>query len=110
MWQKCPICNGEGSVEMFHGFKECKVCKGEMIISVLTGRPPVPEKKEVVEITPAPTISFAIIDCKSCKNKFDITASLMGFLCPVCGWDNGIILKNPLCSEDGKPITLNVEP
>lgn len=38
MWQKCPICNGEGVIEPLS--KVCTVCNGEKIISKLTGRPP----------------------------------------------------------------------
>ena len=43
MWQKCPICNGDGKV-----FKPlsnssssiCTTCNGSKIISELTGLPP----------------------------------------------------------------------
>lgn len=44
MWQKCPICDGEGRVTS-NGFTSsvhqvCPVCKGAKIISELNGLPP----------------------------------------------------------------------
>ena len=39
-WQKCPICNGTG-IEPLTGYIQCKTCKGERIISSVTGKPPV---------------------------------------------------------------------
>ena len=44
MWQKCPICDGEGRVTS-NGVSSsvhqmCPVCKGAKIISELTGLPP----------------------------------------------------------------------
>lgn len=38
MWQKCPLCNGTGTIEPLS--KVCTVCNGEKIINILTGRPP----------------------------------------------------------------------
>ena len=44
MWQKCPICNGKGVV--FDTFLQinstniCPTCRGQRIISELTGVPP----------------------------------------------------------------------
>ena len=44
MWQKCPICNGTGSDPnwLVHNgnIPKCPTCKGERIISELTGKPP----------------------------------------------------------------------
>ena len=45
-WQKCPICNGTGSV--ITG-SECKCCEGKMIISELTGLPPTSDKKTEIK-------------------------------------------------------------
>ena len=44
MWQKCPICDGEGRVTS-NGLSSsvhqvCPVCKGAKIISELNGLPP----------------------------------------------------------------------
>lgn len=44
MWQKCPICDGEGRITS-NGLSSsvhqvCPVCKGARIISELTGLPP----------------------------------------------------------------------
>ncbi len=44
MWQKCPICNGEGRITN-NGyssslFSTCPTCNGTRIISELTGLPP----------------------------------------------------------------------
>lgn len=44
MWQKCPICDGEGKVTIkglsISVHEECSVCKGAKIISELNGLPP----------------------------------------------------------------------
>lgn len=44
MWQKCPVCNGEGRVSTYGTttsvFQQCSVCNGMKIISTLTGLPP----------------------------------------------------------------------
>lgn len=44
MWQKCPICNGLGTVPNYGMSSStssvCSVCKGQKIISELTGQPP----------------------------------------------------------------------
>ncbi len=49
MWQKCPICNGEGKVtsssyttSSFFICSTCPTCNGSRIISELTGLPPNP--------------------------------------------------------------------
>lgn len=54
MWQKCPICNGEGSITELIPYDGrstvvpspisgiCPVCKGQRIISELHGLPPRP--------------------------------------------------------------------
>lgn len=57
MWQKCPICNGNGFVEVG---KTCPTCKGERIINKLTGKPPV--KKKVLE--------DLVIKTKPLSNKY----------------------------------------
>ena len=38
MWQKCPLCNGTGTIEPLS--RVCTVRNGEKIINTLTGRPP----------------------------------------------------------------------
>ena len=43
-WQRCPICDGTGvTTESYTGstITMCKVCDGHMIISTLTGKPPI---------------------------------------------------------------------
>lgn len=44
-WQKCPVCNGEGTICIpisYAGTNPvCPTCKGARIISELTGLPPV---------------------------------------------------------------------
>jgi hypothetical protein len=40
MFQKCPICEGSGEVPSNLLDTTCSVCKGEKIISTLTGFPP----------------------------------------------------------------------
>jgi DnaJ-class molecular chaperone len=44
MWQKCPICNGEGKL-LNYGvatslFSVCPTCNGTRIISEINGLPP----------------------------------------------------------------------
>ena len=44
MYQKCPICNGEGKLintETTNPYTVCKTCNGAGIINELTGLPPV---------------------------------------------------------------------
>lgn len=43
MWQKCPVCDGLGTVPdnfYVNKFNTCSVCKGTKIISTLFGTPP----------------------------------------------------------------------
>ena len=44
MWQKCPICNGLGTVHNYgissSTYSVCSVCNGAKIISELNGLPP----------------------------------------------------------------------
>ena len=43
MWQKCPICNGIGSLQNFESssnFIQCRTCNGSGIISEISGLPP----------------------------------------------------------------------
>ena len=45
-WQLCPVCDGAGhfaNLATTNAFDKCPVCKGKMIISRLTGLPPVYE-------------------------------------------------------------------
>jgi DnaJ-class molecular chaperone len=46
MWQKCPVCNGQGIVpDMISlGSKQCHVCNGHGIISMISGMPPIHDK------------------------------------------------------------------
>ena len=40
-WQKCPVCNGEGSIEVStENYETCSVCKGRKIIDSDTGQAP----------------------------------------------------------------------
>lgn len=41
MYQKCPICNGEGFVNSYGMPIKCSTCNGLKIIDTITGRPPV---------------------------------------------------------------------
>jgi DnaJ-class molecular chaperone len=44
MWQKCPICNGRGVVEvpiLASCDEKCPTCNGQRIISDITGLPPI---------------------------------------------------------------------
>ena len=46
MYQKCPICHGEGMVTVPNStspFKTCPTCKGARIISTVNGLPPASE-------------------------------------------------------------------
>lgn len=44
MWQKCPICNGEGKISntgtSSSTFQTCPTCTGHRIISEVNGLPP----------------------------------------------------------------------
>lgn len=42
MWQKCPVCNGSGSVPsaLYYSGGVCGTCNGHGIISELNGAPP----------------------------------------------------------------------
>lgn len=50
MWQKCPVCNGTGTIPGGHVssslFTTCPTCDGKRIISQLTGLPPSFANKE----------------------------------------------------------------
>lgn len=46
MYQKCPICNGEGTVRTPFGSIECPTCNGQRIINESTGLPPQKKEKE----------------------------------------------------------------
>jgi DnaJ-class molecular chaperone len=44
-WQKCPVCNGDGTKAIsMYGSVTCNVCNGHGIISIITGLPPVGTK------------------------------------------------------------------
>jgi RecJ-like exonuclease len=49
MWQKCPICKGSGYqwIPLSNSTNiKCRRCKGEGIISEITGLPPEPQFKD----------------------------------------------------------------
>jgi hypothetical protein len=46
MWQNCPLCKGTGidpSPGTYSSIPQCPICKGQRIISEVTGLPPKPE-------------------------------------------------------------------
>jgi DnaJ-class molecular chaperone len=50
MYQKCPICNGTGTLmNNFGQILKCEVCNGKMIIDEITGLPPQFPEAEVNE-------------------------------------------------------------
>lgn len=57
-WQKCPICDGYGT----NSISICPTCKGERIISELTGLPPTQNSIQVIEpaVWPAQSINSKI--------------------------------------------------
>ena len=57
-WQKCPICDGYGT----YSISICPTCKGERIISELTGLPPTQNSIQVIEpaVWPAQSINSKI--------------------------------------------------
>jgi hypothetical protein len=65
-WQKCPICNGTGDdpfvLELPRSTWPCPTCKGERIISELTGLPPTQNSIQVIEpaVWPAQSINSKI--------------------------------------------------
>ena len=71
MFQKCPICNGEGRIpddvwngnsSAYNTHKTCPTCRGERIISTKNGLPP----------------SMQMVDC--CNNDDIIMIDFAGFL------------------------------
>lgn len=43
MWQNCPLCKGTGfdpTPGIYSNIPECPICKGQRIISEITGLPP----------------------------------------------------------------------
>lgn len=53
MYQKCPKCIGEGRVYnplSTATYDICPVCKGRMVINVLTGLPPLPVAINLIEL------------------------------------------------------------
>ena len=46
-WEKCPVCDGAGLLSPTN--ITCAVCKGQKIISSLTGKPP---NEGVINLTP----------------------------------------------------------
>lgn len=63
-WQKCPVCEGAGCTGIgFPYGATCSVCKGQKIISDITGTPPY----EIVTTTGTDYNTFGIwkIDKKS---------------------------------------------
>lgn len=75
MWQKCPICNGSGLEPSFQVPHGCGVCKGERILSELTGLPP--KRPKEINIGDLNINDFNQLDP---KNRFDDSGK-----CKFCG-------------------------
>ena len=85
MWQKCPICDGEGRVtgngttSSVH--QVCPVCKGARIISELNGLPPKPiSTNEVVFTHP----NYHPIACNGFEPYYDGLTD-QPHICKKCG-------------------------
>ena len=72
-WQKCPVCNGNGTIVIpgtLKGSNPCPTCNGHRIISELTGKPPTYETKTGVPTGTSPCIGYIPSDisgiCKMC--------------------------------------------
>ncbi len=59
-WQKCPICNGLGVVNSIGLHITCPTCKGERIISELTGLPPKPQEPIEPPVWPAQSVNKTV--------------------------------------------------
>lgn len=71
MWQKCPICNGEGKISntgtSSSTFQTCPTCQGNRIISKVSGLPP------ATVIDTIPTSSPDSHSTKPTQGRGDVT-------------------------------------
>lgn len=54
MWQNCPLCKGTGfdpTPGTYSNIPECPICKGQRIISEITGLPPKKEKSQGLNVS-----------------------------------------------------------
>lgn len=73
-WQKCPICNGSGTLGAgFPSGGTCDVCLGHKIIDELSGRPP----QKLLEIT-------KLTHKLQCEHQYQ-GGGTAGFICGKCG-------------------------
>lgn len=87
MWQKCPICDGEGRVTS-NGLSSsvhqvCSVCKGAKIISELNGLPPSLKPMDSTDIVFTHP-NYHPIACDSFEPYFDELSS-HPHICKKCG-------------------------
>lgn len=66
-WQKCPICNGHGTIASAHygaamHSQMCPTCSGKRIINEISGLPPV----QNVASTPVPQSAPNNVRCPIC--------------------------------------------
>jgi hypothetical protein len=70
VWQKCPICDGNGciytSTVSLHQ-SECPACEGQRIISVVDGRPPAKKQPRCKCCGPCHGGDGFVQDCLGCK-------------------------------------------
>lgn len=56
MWQSCPVCNGSGvephppRVDSSAAPRPCGVCKGQRIIGIIDGKPPLVATGERIDL------------------------------------------------------------
>jgi hypothetical protein len=74
MYQKCPICHGEGTVTQplsTSPFKTCPTCRGARIISTVNGLPPASEVSEPKLFQAGVTITTTEFGDKPWVYRFD---------------------------------------
>jgi RecJ-like exonuclease len=86
MWQKCPLCNGSGVYGAACSIMpSCPTCRGQRIISEITGLPP--RASEVrFSSTTTNVKSSPLIPCEACGKP-------TSFLKPICECGKSAIYK-----------------